>query len=130
MKSVLIVFIAAASAFAQDVVFRGRPESRVFATPGNDDRQKLEAGDSQKSECVIVKRGKKYFWASRGNAPLNRADTPNFTYFVHPGGAGYVKIFTGPRNVTVPADYLEHISREFEVVTYWGRAQTVILDKK
>ena len=59
-----------------------------------------------------VQRGKKYFWVSRDNAELMRIDAPQFTYFVHTGGGGYVKVLTGSRKETnAPADYIENITQ-------------------
>ena len=127
MRVALMLAVSALTLAAQDVVFRGTPTIRVFATPENDERQKLDAATAQKNECVIVQRGKnKYFWASRNNEPLRRVDLGQFTYFIHDRGAGYVKVFTGSREeAKAPADYVENINRGFEVVTYWGRANAV-----
>ena len=129
MKHLLLVLCYSLPILAQDVVFRGIPSLRVFATTEQDDRQKLDAAAAQKNECVIVQRGKKYFWASRNNAPLTRVDAPQFTYFIHGGGAGYVKVFTGNReSAKAPADYIENINQGFEVVTYWGRASSFVAE--
>lgn len=122
MKLLLASVLFTVSLIADDVVFRGVPAVRVLASTDNDVREPLDAAAAQKNECVIVQRGKKYFWASRENAPVTRIDSPQFTYFVHSGGAGYVKVFTGERKaVKAPADYIEHLSRGFETITYWGR---------
>jgi hypothetical protein len=126
MRVALILAVSVLTLAAQDVVFRGTPTIRVFATPEGDERQKLDAATAQKNECVIVQRGKKYMWASRNNEPLTRVDLGQFTYFIHDRGAGYVKVFTGSREqAKAPADYVENINRGFEVVTYWGRSNTV-----
>ena len=125
MKNLLTVCVLAVSAFAQDVVFRGTPKVRVYATPEKDERQQLDQATAYKNECVIVQRGKKYYWASRDNAEMLRVDAPQFTYFIHTGGAGYVKVLTGSRkDLNAPADYIENIVRQFEVVTYWGNVTT------
>ena len=126
MRLLIPVFLCAVSLCGADqIVFRGTPSLRVLSSVENDQRQKLDTDAAQKNECVIVQRGKKYFWASRGDAPMNRIDTSQFTYFIHTGGAGYVKIFTGVRDPQAAADYIENINQQgFEVVTYWGRAET------
>lgn len=122
MKIILVLMLCTLSVLADEVVFQGLPSVRVFATPERDDRQKLDSAAAQKAECIIVQRGKKYFWVSRDNAPLNRVDTPQFTFFIHPNGLGFVKVFTGERKaVNAPADYIESFTRGFEVITYWGR---------
>src|SRR6476659_9775073 len=125
MRVLIPLFLCAVSLFGDGVVFRGTPSLRVHSTFEHDERQTLTGDASDKSECVIVQRGKKYFWASRGNEPMTRIDSQQFTYFVHTGGAGYVKIFTGVRDPNSQAEYIEHINQEgFEVVTYWGKAET------
>jgi hypothetical protein len=130
MKPFLLVLLFSLPMLAQDVVFRGVPSLRVFATTEQDERQKLDAETARKNECVIVMKGKKYLWASRNNVELKRVDAAQFTYFIHGGGAGYVKVFTGNRDTAkLPADYVENITQHgFEVVTYWGRATTVVTE--
>ena len=126
MKSILLLLLCSVATFAQDVVFRGTPTIRVFASAQNDERHKLDAANAQKYECVISQKGKKYFWTSRNNAALTRVDAPGFTYFIHNGGGGYVKIFTGNRELAKDADYVENINQGFEVVTYWGRTNSTV----
>lgn len=122
MKILLTLCVLSCSALGQDVVFRGTPTVRVFAAPDKDERQQLDAATAYKNECVIVRRGKKYYWASRENAEMTRVDAPQFTYFIHTGGGGYVKVLTGSRKATnAPADYIENVNRGFEVITYWGK---------
>ena len=123
MRLILALCFCAVTLIADDaIVFRGVPTVRVFSDPDKDDRQKMEGDVANKNECVIMRRGKKYYWASRQNAPMTRTDVPPFTYFFHNSGAGYVKVYTGERGpATASADYVEHINRGFETVTYWGR---------
>lgn len=118
----ITLILSAAAALAQDVVFRGKPTVRVFTTTEKESREQLDGEVASKNECVIVQRGNKYYWASRDNGLMTRVDAAQFTYFIHAGGSGYVKVFTGERKaVNAPADYIENISRGFEVITYWGR---------
>jgi hypothetical protein len=122
MRPFIALLLCAFASFADDVVFRGTPSVRLFASIDSETREKLDAEAAKKSECVIVLRKNKYYWASRDNAQMTRIDAPQFTYFVHQGGAGYVKVFTGERNAAkAPADYIENITNGFEVITYWGR---------
>ena len=125
MKLVIALFLFSFTLAAQEVVFRGTPNLRVFATVEKDERQKLDGDTARQNECVVVRRGRKYFWASRNNVELTRVDAPQFTYFVHTGGAGYIKVLTGERKaMNAPADYIENINRGFEVITYWGRVSS------
>jgi hypothetical protein len=120
---VLLVACSALPAVAQEsIVFRGTPNVRVFSSAKTDGRETMQGEAADKAECVVVQRGKKYFWASRENVPLVRTDAAQFTFFVHPESGGYVKVFTGDRKAAnAPADYIEHINRGFETITYWGR---------
>jgi hypothetical protein len=129
MSKFLLLLLCATVMFAQETVFRGTPTLRVLSTTEGEQRSKLDPAQAQKLDCVIVKSGRKYLWASRN---INRVDTKGFTYFIHPGGAGYVKIFTGDRNqIKLDADYIENINQNgFEVVTYWGKANTSVTDEK
>jgi hypothetical protein len=125
MKALLMVCFVAAAFAADFEVFHGVPTVRVFTTIEKESREKLDAESAKKNECVIVQRGKKYYWASRDNAEMLRVDAPQFTYFIHTGGSGYVKVLTGSRkDLNAPADYIENIVRQFEVVTYWGNVTT------
>jgi hypothetical protein len=118
----LALLLYAFPVFADEIVFRGVPNLRVISSTKTDDRQVLDGEAASKAECVIVQRGKKYFWQSRNNAPMIRIDKPQFTYFVQSDGQGSVKVFTGERKLAnPPADYIENLTNGFEVVTYWGR---------
>lgn len=117
----LVLILYALPAFGDEIVFRGVPTLRVISSTKTDDRQILEGEAASKAECIIVQRGKKYFWQSRNNAPMMRIDKPPFTYFVRSDGHGSVTVFTGERTATLAADYIENLTNGFEVVTYWGR---------
>ena len=118
----VILLLYALPGLADEIVFRGVPTLRVISSTKTDDRQVLEGEAASKSECIIVERGKKYFWQSRNNVPMIRIDKPGFTYFVQSDGQGYVKVLTGERKTTnAPADYIENLTNNFEVITYWGR---------
>ena len=125
MRQLFLLCLIAISTFAQEIVFQGTPTVRVFSTPERDTREQLDASAALKSQCVIVRQGKNYLWASRENAPMMRIDGPQFTVFIHRGGLGYVKVYTGVRGpATEKAEYTEHITRGWEAITYWGRSLT------
>ena len=123
MRLLFAAILCSVSAFAQEVVFRGTPSVRLYATVDNEVRVKLDDEDAKKNECLIVAKGKKYYWASRNNVEMTRIDAAQFTYFVHSGGAGYVKVYTGERKADAPAEYVENISQQgFDIIIYWGKA--------
>jgi hypothetical protein len=112
-------FFCAALAFAADeVVFTGIPSARIDADGGQSVRVELSDLGAKKYECRITGKGKKYFWASRGNRELIRSDSGDYTYFISPEGTGYIKIALTKSG---PFDYMEHFSNELKTVTYWGK---------
>lgn len=121
MRFAIAFLLCVIAAWADGEVFRGRPSVRLFSNADNETREKLDGETAEKNECVIVAKGKKYYWASRDNGLMNRIDAPQYTYFVHAGGAGYVKIYTGARKEDAPVEYVESLTQGFEVITYWGR---------
>ena len=128
-RTIISLFFCTLAAAAQtQIVFRGIPAVRVFSSADRDDREKLNADEAQKAECVIVQRGRnKYFWHSRNDVPMLRVDTPQFTYFLHSGGSGYVKVYTGERAANKEsAEYVESFTRGLEITTYWGRVQNPV----
>src|SRR5437588_3405737 len=118
MKFLIALLLCIPLLHADEIVFRGLPSVRVIATPEHDDRQKLDADASQKGECLVVARGRKFYWKSRNDVLLNRVDTRDFTYFVNPDGLGFIKVFTGQRKPDASAEYVENVTRGFDVITY------------
>jgi hypothetical protein len=122
MRLIVLSLLTLSLFGADTIVFTGIPDTRVVTTYEREEREKLDAEAGEKAECVIVQRGRKYYWASRDDAPLTRVDVPNFTYFIHTGGGGFIKVLTGSRAETqLPADYMEQINRGLETITYWGK---------
>src|SRR3954451_3191477 len=116
MKLVLALCIASLPILADEIVFHGLPTIRALATVEHDARQDLDADASQKAECIVVQQGKKYYWRSRDNGEMLRVDTPQYTYFIHKGGLGFVKVFTGERDPKATAEYLESITNGLQVI--------------
>lgn len=110
---------------AQDqVVFTGTPQVRFDSDGTTTKEHDLSQEGASKYICRITSKGKRFYWASRGNRELIRTDSGDYTYYVSPEGTGYVKIYTGKTNpnVKMPYTYLEHFSSEMKVYTYWGKA--------
>ena len=123
MRLLIAALLCTTFAVAADdfVVFRGTPSVRLYASVDGETRSKLDAEAAKKGECVIVMRGKKFYWASRNNGEMTRVDATQFTYFIHTGGGGFVKVFTGERKPDATADYVETITQGFDVISYWGQ---------
>ncbi len=124
MRTLFLVAVTMAALFAADeTVFVGNPRMRFDADGKATTPHEMSGEGAQKYACRIVKSGRKYIWASRDNRELIRSEAGDYTYFISPEGAGYVKIFTGKAGGKQPGsfDYLEQLSSELKTFTYWGK---------
>ena len=94
----------------------------MISSTKTDDRQVLEGEAASKAECIIVQRGKKYFWQSRNNVPMIRIDKPPFHVLRAERGTRLCQgLDRRTAETNAPAEYIEILTNGFEVVTYWGR---------
>jgi hypothetical protein len=113
------LFFCAILAFAADeVIFSGIPSVRIDADGAQSVRIELSDLGAKKYECRIIAKGKKLFWASRGNRELIRSDSGDYTYFISPEGTGYIKVALTKSGAF---DYMESFSTDLKTVTYWGK---------
>jgi hypothetical protein len=117
----LVAAGAAGAAGADEVVFLGHPMARLDADGKEAKLTELNADAGDKFACRIVRRGRAYIWANRGNRRLERIESGDFTYYVSPEGSGYVKVLEIREQGVHPFDYVEHVTSGFKTVTYWGR---------
>ena len=113
-----LLFCATLLFAADEPVFTGIPSVRIDADGAQSIRVELSDLGAKKYECRIVGRGKKYFWASRGNRELIRSDSGDYTYFISPEGTGFIKIALTKSGAF---DYMESFTTEMKTVTYWGK---------
>jgi len=119
--SLLLLIAIPAISVAQDVlVFAGTPLIRGTASYDNSSNIELSKDQRKEFRLVIMKTPAGYRWASRENRPLNMKESGNFTHFVEPNGAGYIKIAKSKDRFL----YMEHVSTGFQTHTYWGTAQS------
>lgn len=112
------------------VVLEGRPTIKVESAEDLTTRSEVAEAEREKLKVVIVKKGGRYYWASRDNRELTRRVSGAFHYFVDAAEGGYVRVFDtstlaeslrpeGPR-----FQYIEHIPLFRGTVTYWGGLDT------
>ena len=118
-RNLLLAAAAVPVLQAQDDSFTGAPLVRVDADGNEVKRTELSEAAGEKYACRIVRKGRRYVWASRDNRELTRSVAGDWTYYVSPEGSGYVKVLTGVTGR--PFDYVEHVTGEFKTVTYWGK---------
>ena len=111
--------VAGSALDAQDEGFTGTPLVRIDSDGNETKRTELNEAAGEKYACRVVRKGRRFVWASRGDRELTRTVQGDWTYYVSPEGSGYVKLLTGVDGQ--PFDYLEHVTSEFKTVTYWGK---------
>ena len=118
-RNLLLAAVAGSALDAQDEGFTGIPLVRVDADGNEAKRTELSEAAGEKYACRVVRKGRRFVWANRGDRELTRTVQGDWTYYVSAEGSGYVKVLTGVEGQ--PFDYLEHVTGEFKTVTYWGK---------
>jgi hypothetical protein len=113
-----LLFFCTVFAFADRLAFVGLPSVRIDGDGTQCVRVELSDQGSQKYQCRIVEKGKKFYWASRDNRVLIRAESGDFVYYISPEGTGFIKVAL---TKTEPYDYMESFTSELKTVTYWGK---------
>lgn len=119
-RTFLLAGAVAPYALAQDDGFSGTPLVRIDSDAKETKRTELSETGGEKYQCRIVRKGRRYLWASRGDRELTRVDAGDWIYYLSPEGSGYVKVFRGP-SAPDGYDYMEHLSSALKTVTYWGK---------
>ncbi len=108
------------------VVLSGRPTNTSEGTHDAATHVQVPAGDRDKLKVTIVKRGDKYFWASRDNREVERRVSGAFHFYVDKTDGGYVRVFdrsTMPQSLQPEGpqfEYTEHRPNWRGTVTLWG----------
>lgn len=121
IRRAFLLFAGAApfAAAQQDDGFTGRPSVRIDLDATGSKRLELSVEGGMQGECRIVKKGRNFVWASRGNRSLTQSVAGDWVYYISPEGTGYVKVYRG--GAEMPYDYMEHLTSELKSVTYWGK---------
>lgn len=88
-----------------------------------------QLSDGADAMLLIVKRGDRYYWASREDRELVRIQSGVFNLYIDPRGGGYVKVldqrFMAPDYLYegAPIQYYEHLTMGLGTFTYWGDAE-------
>jgi hypothetical protein len=107
-------------------VLQGRPASRTESSDETSKHVTIPDAERAKVAVVIVRKGGRYFWASRENRELERRVSGAFTYFVDRTEGGYIRVFdrsTLPESLRPDGpqfEYTEHVPVWRNTVTYWG----------
>ena len=112
------------------VVVSGRPTASSEGTHDATTHTPVPAGERDKLKVTIVKRGDKYFWASRENREVERRVSGAFHFYVDRTDGGYVRVFdrsTMPQSLQPEGpqfEYTEHRPNWRGTQTFWGVLDT------
>ena len=126
-------FVPVTSTQNETIVFLGDPKVRIGVNPPSDDgktgckTENLSSKDSSEYRCIIVKRGKRYYWQSRDDKELKKTESGMFIIFNRVDGyTDYIKI-VNPRWREIIGhgkndkyEYMEHITGQLSTLTYLG----------
>jgi hypothetical protein len=108
------------------VVLSGRPTSTSEGAHDATTHTPVPVGDRDKLKVTILKRGDKYFWASRENREVERRVSGAFHFYVDRTDGGYVRVFdrsTLPGSMQPDGpqfEYTEHRPNWRGTLTLWG----------
>jgi hypothetical protein len=103
----------------------GVPTVRVDTTKEGAKRRQLSGEEAAQSALKIKVVDGKYYWESRGNRPLTVTSSGEYTYLATEPGQ-YVRL----RKLDDKIEYLEHVDKAWESVTFWGELRIVLKGKK
>jgi hypothetical protein len=99
----------------------GVPAVRLDAKKDGALRRALDSDEAAKQALKIRVVDGKYFWATRENVPLTLTTAGEFTYLTAEPGQ-YIRL----RKVNNKIEYVEHVDKEWESVTWWGEMRIVL----
>jgi hypothetical protein len=99
----------------------GVPAVRLDAKKDGALRRALDGDEAAKQALKIRVVDGKYFWATRENVPLTLTTAGEFTYLTADPGQ-YIRL----RRVNDKIEYVEHVDKEWESVTWWGEMRIVL----
>ena len=100
------------------VIFSGLPIKKDMSDIEGTEQVGLTKSEQWNYRLEIIKKGNKYYWASRENKELLYSKSGDFYNFVEPNAAGYIRIIRTEKGVL----YMEHLTIALKNITYWGIA--------
>jgi hypothetical protein len=116
--SILIFQVSQAQNNDAVVIISGLPIKKDMSDIEGTDQTELSKNEQWNYRLEIIKKGRKYYWASRENRELLFRKSEKFYNFVEPNGAGYIRVVKTEKGVL----YMEHLTVGLKNITYWGVA--------
>jgi hypothetical protein len=124
---VIACFLISPNAFSDSpatiVIVSGLPIKKDTSDIGGTEQVELSKSERWNYRLEIVKRGDRYYWASRENKELLLSKSGEFYNFVEPKAAGYIRVIKTEDGVL----YMEHLTLGMKNLTYWGIATEHVL---
>ena len=98
----------------------GIPTVLISSDGDTTEKQSLSGAEATKNRLLITVVNGQFYWASRGNRPLQLLGSGAFTY-LYEGPGAYIK-FTKLGNKIV---YMEHANISLSTLTYWGELKII-----
>jgi hypothetical protein len=131
VKSFAVAFtalLAYSSPAAAQVILDAQPSVRVESSDAGTTHTLLSDAASAGNRATVIKRGERFYWATRENRELQHVRAGAFHYFIASGGAGYIKVFDAQslppsqRASERRYQYMEHLTIGLSTITDWGTA--------
>lgn len=130
--SALFIFLLSANAFGQEILeFEGTPSKKIELTADLSTRTSITGLERGSSSVQITKVGNSYYWASRGDVPMQKIHDGIYITYLALDGSGYVRTLAptarevyqklSPDDQLGQTMYVEHIIFGLESLTYYGR---------
>ena len=116
--STLIFQVSKARSNDAVVIISGLPIKKDMSDIEGTAQTELSKNEQWNYRLEIIKKGRKYYWASRENRELLFRKSEKFYNFVEPNGAGYIRVVKTEKGVL----YMEHLTVGLKNITYWGVA--------
>ena len=98
------------------MVLSGLPIKKDMSDIEGTEQVGLSKSEQWNYRIEIIKKGNKYYWASRENKELLYSKSGEFYNFVEPNAAGYIRVIRTEKGFL----YMEHLTIALKNITYWG----------
>lgn len=103
--------------FAKET-FECYPMYKITINNEKCEKTSLSAIESTLNKTVITAKDNNYYWTSNNNYKLYKNRKNEFSTYVNPKGAGYIKI-----RETLDMPYIEHKNYGLKTVTFYGNCK-------
>jgi hypothetical protein len=129
LATALLVLVSNSVMAAPRVVFSGTPELRLNDFVIERTESPVTPEERARYKVVITEDNGRYFWTTRENAEMIRAESGAYVTYNATNGSGYVRVedpqwhkLAQSKVAAYQFDYKEHLQQGLTSVTYYGKA--------